>query len=169
MSGDPLFTIFTGGSLELAAEVLETSLGEIEPGDGGTVEVAGIGPLVGVVRLVSPTVDPTTRLGEVRITLENHQGLRSGLFASGVIETERRLGLTVPLSAILSDAEGDYVQVVEDGVVARRPVTPGLVWQGQREIVTGLAEGETVIARSGAFFRDGDRVRPIEPEPGERP
>jgi hypothetical protein len=77
--------------------------------------------------------------------------------------------LTVPLSAILSDAEGDYVQVVEDGIVARRPVTPGLVWQGQREIVTGLAEGETVIARSGAFFRDGDRVRPIEPEPGERP
>jgi RND family efflux transporter MFP subunit len=165
LSGEPLLTIFEGGALELAAEVIETSLGEIEAGDAGTIEVAGIGPLIGVVRRVSPIVDATTRLGEVRITLEGHGGLRSGLGGGGVIETEQRMALTVPLTAVLSDTDGDYVQVVRDGVVERRPVTPGLVWQGRREIVSGLDEGEAVIERSGAFFRDGDHVRPIEPEP----
>jgi RND family efflux transporter MFP subunit len=169
MSGEPLLTIFEGGALELAAEVIETSLGDIEPGDGGAVEVAGIGPLVGIVRLVSPTVDAMSRLGEVRITVEGHGGLRSGLFGSGVIETERRMALTVPLTAILSDTDGDYVQVVREGVVERRPVVPGLVWQGRREIVSGLEQGETVIERSGAFFRDGDNVRPVEPEPRAQP
>jgi HlyD family secretion protein len=168
-SGEPLLTIVEGGALELAAEVIETSLGSIEPGDGGEIEVAGVGPLIGIVRLVPPTVDPKTRLGEVRITLEGHGGLRSGLFGSGVIETERRMALTVPLTAILSDSEGDYVQIVDDGIVARRPVVAGLVWQGRREVVSGLKEGETVIERSGAFFRDGDRVRPVEPEPDAQP
>jgi multidrug efflux pump subunit AcrA (membrane-fusion protein) len=110
-------------------------------------------------------VDATTRLGEVRSTLEGPGGLRSGLFGGGVLETEQRMALTVPLTAVLSDTDGDYVQVVRDGVVERRPVTPGLVWQGRREIVSGLDEGEAVIERSGAFFRDGDHVRPIEPEP----
>lgn len=168
-SGEPLLTIHEGGALELVAEVIETSLGNIEPGDGGVIEVAGVGPLVGIVRLVSPTVDPTTRLGEVRITLEGHRGLRAGLFGSGLVETERRMAPTVPLTAILSDSEGDYVQVVTDGIVARRPVVPGLVWQGWREIVSGLEEGEVVIARSGAFFRDGDRVRTVEPDPEGEP
>lgn len=169
MSGEPLLTIFEGRSLELVAEVLETSLGEIQPGDGGSVDVAGIGPLVGLVRLVSPAVDPRTRLGEVRITLENKAGLRSGLFGSGQIETDRRMALCVPLTAVLSDDQGEYVQVVTDGRVARRAVTTGLVWNRQREIVSGLEEGETVIARSGAFFRNGDRVRMVEPAPGARP
>lgn len=168
-SGDPLLTIHEGGGLELVAEVIETSLGSIEPGDGGAIDVAGVGPLVGIVRLVSPTVNPTTRLGEVRITLEGDKNLRSGLFGSGVIETERRMALTVPLTAILSDSVGDYVQIVKDGIVERRSVIPGLVWQGRREIVSGLEEGDTVIARSGAFFRDGDRVRPVEPDPDAGP
>jgi HlyD family secretion protein len=58
------------------------------------------------------------------------------------------------------------VQVIDGNRVARRTVTPGLVWQGQREILSGLEAGETVIARAGAFFRDGDRVRPLA-EKGE--
>jgi HlyD family secretion protein len=161
LSGEPLLTIFEGGTLELSADVIESSLGDIKPGDGGTIAISGIGPMIGIVRLVSPTVDPRTRLGEVRISLESDVRLRSGLFGSGFIETERRLALTVPITAVLSDSDGPYVQVVEYGRISHRAVTPGLIWQGQREIVSGLEAGETVIARAGAFFRDGDRVRPV--------
>ena len=37
----------------------------------------------------------------------------------------------------------------------------GLIAQDQAEIREGLAEGETVVARAGAFLRDGDRVRAV--------
>jgi hypothetical protein len=37
----------------------------------------------------------------------------------------------------------------------------GLIAQGQAEIREGLAEGETVVARAGAFLPDGDRVRAV--------
>ena len=32
---------------------------------------------------------------------------------------------------------------------------------GEAEIRQGLAEGDLVVARAGAFFREGDRVRPF--------
>jgi hypothetical protein len=46
--------------------------------------------------------------------------------------------------------------------VQRQAVQPGLIWQGRQEIVEGLAEGQTVIARAGSFFRTGDRVQPVD-------
>jgi len=166
-SPEPLLTLIEGGTLELSAEVIETALSDLKPGQGGSVRVAGIDrPLIALVRHVAPTVDPLTRLGEVRITLEGHAGLRSGLFASGAIVTEERDAVTVPITAVLTDADGAYVQVVRDGVVERRAVQPDLIFQGQREIRQGLEPGEMVIARAGAFFRDGDVVRPIPVEAG---
>lgn len=158
----PLITIFEGGTLELSAEVIETALGSVEAGDGGSVEVAGLAPLVGLVRSVIPTVDATTRLGEIRISLQNDGDLRAGLFGRGEIETERRMALAVPITAVLSDRDGQYVQVIEGDEVRRRAVVTGLIWQGMEEIVDGLSAGEVVVARAGAFFRDGDQVRPVE-------
>jgi HlyD family secretion protein len=163
LGGDPLLKIIESGTLEIAAEAIETTLNDIEPGEEVRLEVAGIGDLLGVVRLVSPTVDPVTRLGEVMITPEGHPGLRAGLYASGQIVTTRRNAVAVPVTSVLTGADGPYVQTVTDGVVEARPVTPGLVWQSEREIISGLEDGEQVIARSGAFFRDGDRVRAVEP------
>jgi HlyD family secretion protein len=158
----PLLTIFQGGALELSAEVIETALGSLAPGDGSTIEVAGIGPLIATVRMVAPTVNDFTRLGDVRITLENDKNMRAGLFGRGVIEIDKRMALALPVTAFLSDEDGTYVQTVEDGVVVRRAVIAGLIWQNLREVNEGLAGGETVIARAGAFFRDGDRVRVLE-------
>ena len=53
------------------------------------------------------------------------------------------------------------VQVVRDDRVETRRVTVGLLAAGQAEIREGVAEGEMVISRSGAFVRDGDRVRAV--------
>jgi len=40
-------------------------------------------------------------------------------------------------------------------------VTLGLVGHGRAEIVSGITEGETVVARAGTFVRDGDTVTPV--------
>ncbi|UXU73906.1 MULTISPECIES: efflux RND transporter periplasmic adaptor subunit [unclassified Paracoccus (in: a-proteobacteria)] len=157
--GQPLFTLIAGGEIELEAEVIETALAGIAVGDPVEVEVAGLGSIDGKVRLVPAAVDPATRLGLARISLAPDPRLRSGVFASGWIVTDRRQALTVPASAVLADDAGERVQVVEQGRVRTRPVQAGLIWQDRREIVSGLAADDMVIARAGAFFRDGDPVR----------
>ena len=161
---DPLFTLIADGSIELAAEVIETALPSLKAGAPAEISVAGLGRIEGEVRLIPASVDPVTRLGLARIALSPQPGLRSGLFANGWVSTEQREAVAVPASAVLSDSDGERVQVVRDGVVETRQVRAGLLWQGQREILEGVAEGETVIARSGAFFRDGDRGRAAQPQ-----
>ncbi|WP_347265980.1 efflux RND transporter periplasmic adaptor subunit [Paracoccus sp. (in: a-proteobacteria)] len=157
--GPPLFTLVAGGEIELAAEVIETAVSQIRPGDTAELEVAGIGPLAGQLRLAPAEVDPATRLGLARIALQQDPRLRPGLFASGWIITDRREALTVPVAAVLADAQGARVQVVRDGRIETRPVRAGLIWRDRREILQGLEVGEQVVARAGAFFRSGDLVR----------
>ncbi len=158
-SADPLFTLIADGAIEMEAEVIETALLRLNADDPAEIAVAGLGTVAGRVRLVPASVDPVTRLGLMRITLDTRPGLRTGLFASGWVITDQREAVTVPATAILSDADGDRVQVVAGGRVETRPVRAGLLWQGRREIVEGVAEGEQVMARAGAFFRTGDQVQ----------
>ena len=161
--GEPLFRLIRRGELELAVEIVETDLGGIDRGDTARVNVAGVGAVDGEVRLIAPTVDRRSRLGTVRIALPAKEGLRAGLSASGWIITDRREAITVPASAVLTRELESSVQIVEDGVVARRDVVAGILSEdGRREILDGLEGGEQVIARAGAFFVDGDVVRPVE-------
>jgi len=167
----PLFTLVAGGRIELAGEIIETALGDLKMGDPATVRVAGVGEVEGTVRLVPAAVDPVTRLGVVRISLGDDPALRTGLFATGWIITERRQAVTVPASAVLTAAGHETVQVVRNGRIETREVEAGLLWEDLREIRAGLEAGETVVARAGAFFRDGDPIDAVEPaapagEPG---
>ena len=160
-SGDPMFTIVSDGSIEWQAEVVETALQQLKLDDPAIASVAGLGEVRGHVRRLPAAVDATTRLGDLRVTLTPAEGLRPGLFASGWVIVDRHDGLTVPLTAVLEDVGGTVVQVVADGTVETRAVQAGIIWQGRREILSGLTAGEQVITRAGAFFRDGDRVVPV--------
>lgn len=160
-AGDPLFRIIEGGAVELEADVPETSLARLRPGQPAGIEVVGM-PRTGRVRLVSPEVSRTTRLGRVRVSLEGEAGgLPVGGFARATVETARRDGVLAPLSAVLFQADGPVVQVVRGGMVETRRVEVGLRDSKQAEIVSGLAEGEDVVAVSGSFIRGGDRVTPV--------
>jgi HlyD family secretion protein len=160
-SVDPMFRIVAAGEIELDAEVIETRLARVKAGQPVQVEVAGAGVVSGKVRLVSPEVDRSTRLGRVRVFIGDNPALRVGAFARGLIETARGRGLSVPTSAILYDTDGASVQVVVDGKIATRRVKLGLASGGIAEVREGLADGDLVVAKSGTFLRDGDLVRPV--------
>lgn len=157
----PLFRIIRDGKVEVEVSIFETALASISIGDRAELTVAGSQKITGKVRKVAPVVDQVTRLGNVWIAIDGGPDLRPGLSASGTITTNRHSGLTVPASAVQTDENGDFVQAVVDGVVKRRDVVTGVQSGNNREIVSGLENGETVLARSGAFFREGDEVRAI--------
>ncbi len=160
-SAEPLFRMIQDGVIEVQADVIETELAQISVGDPAQLEIPGAGTVEGTVRLVAPTVDATNRLGDVRVSLEGSNMLRTGLFAGGWIITDRHEGLTVPTTAILTDAKGDYLLEVRDNTLIRRDVTAGFIWNDIREVISGLDDGAAVVARASAFFSDGDKVNPV--------
>lgn len=159
---DPLFRIIADGAIELQADVAEVELPGLRVGQGVAVLPAGATtPLEGTIRLIAPEVDKASRLGRLRVSLKGNPPIAIGSFARGVIETGRKTAVTLPLSAITYARTGATVQSVSEGKVTTKKVTLGLVGDGRAEIASGLAEGETVVARAGTFVRDGDVITPV--------
>jgi HlyD family secretion protein len=157
--GEPLFRIAGQGEMELLAETPVKTLANLEVDQSAKVEVVGVGELTGKVRLFSTAINPTTQLGQVRIFVGSDPRLRAGAFGRATIHIGRRCAPAISLSALLYGPSGAVVQVVRSGRIESRRVVVGLLAQGQAQIREGLAEGETVVVRAGAFLRDGDRVR----------
>jgi len=158
---EPLFRIAAKGEMELLAETTVKSLASIAPDQPAKIGIIGVGELSGKVRMASKAISPTTQLGQVRVVVGSDPRLRVGAFGRASIELGRRCGPAIPLSAVLYSQGGAVVQVVRDGSVETRRVTVGLLAKGQAEIREGLAEGDVVVVRAGAFVRDGDRIRSI--------
>lgn len=160
-AGEAMFRIIARSDIELEAEAPELRLAKMHPGQPATITIGDVARLTGKVRLVSPEVDKASRLGKVRIAVESSDALRIGAFARGDVELARRTAISLPLSAVLYDANGPYVQGVRDGMVYAVPVKTGLTADGRIEIVSGVFEDETIVARAGAFLHDGDKVRSV--------
>jgi HlyD family secretion protein len=158
--GEPLFRIIADGAIELEADVPEVLLTRLAPGEPAKVETAG-GTRDGVVRLVSPEVSRTTRLGRVRVAITGDGPLAIGSFGRASVEIARHEGVLVPLSAVLFQPDGTVVQVVNDSMVETRQVQVGLRANGLAEITEGVRAGEDVVEVSGTFVRAGDRVTAV--------
>jgi HlyD family secretion protein len=156
-----LFRIARDGQVELAADVSEEALDKIHPGGRARVTLADGTVVEGVVRLVSPAIDPSTKLGKVRIALPVRPDVRSGGFARASFLGFTRSAGAVPETAVRYDAEGASVMVVGgDNRVSRVPVTTGQRGGGFVELVTGPPVGSRVVEKAGAMIVPGDFVRP---------
>ena len=161
VSQEPMFRMIAAGEIELEAEIPQAHIARLAIGQKARIAIPGNGEVDGTVRLISPAVDRTTRLGLVRVLLGKDPNLRIGTFARGEIVIGRGTGLAVPRSAVLFGKSGPTVQVVENDTVVTRPVTLGLSEADHIEIKSGIAEDALVVAKSGTFLRNGDRVRPV--------
>nr|CAD6409401.1 efflux RND transporter periplasmic adaptor subunit [Rhizobium sp. Q54] len=162
-AGEPLFTVIRDGALELVADLSETDIRKIKPGQKAVVSIAGgAGTLEGEVRLVSPTVDPVSRLGFVRIDIDENSGARAGMYGSAEIIVSETTALALPLSAVTTAREGSFARKVEDGIVKQVEIEAGIQDGGFVEVASGLKAGDMVVEKAGAFVRDGDRINPVQ-------
>jgi HlyD family secretion protein len=157
-----LFRIAAGGQMELRAQLAESDLAGVRPGVSATVTPVGsTQSFSGEVWQVSPVIDPQSRQGTARIALAYNPALRPGGFAQTAIVTGSAEAPVLPESAVLSDANGNFVYVIgADNKVVRRPVRTGQVTDKGIAIVEGLAGNERVVLSAGAFLNPGERVIP---------
>lgn len=164
-SGQPLFTLIRDGEIELVADVSETEIMRVRVGQKAVLFVGGSNErLPGSVRLVAPTVDPVTRLGAVHIAIDEDDRVRAGMFARAEIIVQEATDVALPLTAVTTDRHGSSARRVENGVVKQVKIETGIEDSGFVQIKNGLADGDTVVAKAGAFVRNGDRIHPVPAE-----
>jgi HlyD family secretion protein len=158
----PWFRLARDGEIELAAQLSEEDLADIRIGQHAAVTLPSGATVQGAVRLMSPQIDPQTKLGLVRVRLPVRSDVRAGGFARAVFEATSGPVLAVPETAIRYDADGASVVTVG----ANNRVKRVLIQTGQRgggfvQLVKGPPAGAEIVQNAAAFLLDGDMVRPV--------
>lgn len=165
-AGTPLFTMIRDGAIELVADVAESDIRRIKEGQTALLTLAGMREAMpGKVRLVSPVVNATTRLGSVHIVTDEQSGAKSGMYASARIIIEETTAPSLPQSAVTTERSGSIARTVVDNVVKQVEIETGIQDGGYVQILSGLKAGDVVVSKAGAFVRDGDRISPIPEQP----
>ncbi|WHO38748.1 efflux RND transporter periplasmic adaptor subunit [Sphingobium sp. AP49] len=157
-----LFRMAKDGEMEMLAQVSEGDLTTLRAGNGATVTpVGGKDSFAGRVWQVSPVVDPQSRQGIARIALSYNPAIRPGGFATATITSGSGEAPLLPESAVQSDANGNYVYIVNaKNQVERREVKVGQVSDTGVAIATGLTGAERIVTSAGAFLTPGQKVKP---------
>ena len=165
-AGQPLFTLIEDGKLELIADVSESDILPLKVGQKADITLAGSATAVmGSVRLVAPTIDPATRLGTVRVALDDATLARAGMYASASIIISEANGVALPMTAVTTGDGSATVRKVEKDTVKIVTVKTGIQDGSYIQITEGLKAGDDVVAKAGAYVRDGDRIAPVREEP----
>jgi RND family efflux transporter MFP subunit len=159
--GEPLFRLASGSEIEMRGQIAEQDIAAVQVGQPANVYLTGIAePFKGKVRLLGAVIDPETRLGDIRITLEPHPSLRPGAFARAQVRVSEAERAVLPQTAVLADAQGNYVLIVNDkDETERRAVHVADTTAEGFVIDSGLKGDERVIGTAGGFLRAGEKVR----------
>ena len=157
-----LFRMAMGGQMELRTQLAETDLQRVSAGAQAQVTPTGTSQTFkGQVWQVSPVIDPQTRQGIARVALNYDPALRPGGFATARIVAGAQTAVTLPQSAVQSDADGNYVYTINNkNEAVRTPVTTGDVTEAGVTITSGLNGSERVVLTAGAFLNPGQKVIP---------
>lgn len=146
--GQVLFTIVRPGEVSVRTSVGEASVFSVAEGQSAKVRPgpAPKAPLAGKVARVARTTAGTDY--EVAITLDaTDPRLLPGQTCKITLTTaEKPSALTVPSAAVETDGDKRYVHVWADGKSSRREVDAGDAAGGRTEILSGVAEGDRVLA-----------------------
>lgn len=155
-----LFRMAMGGQMELRTQLSEVDLQKLHPGAVAEVTPTGTTQVFkGEVWQVSPVIDPQTRQGIARVSLNYDPALRPGGFASARIVSGGVTAVMLPQSAVQSDNDGNFVYIIDNkNQAVRRSVTTGDVTEAGVAITSGLNGTERVVLTAGAFLNPGQKV-----------
>lgn len=146
-------------SVWLRASVAEKDLGFISPKTPAVVTFPSLADRKVKARVdyIYPTVDTRTRTGQIRLVIENADGLiRPGSYADVDFEVDAREKVALPSEAILRSGEGSYVVLsLGQGRFEPRIIQTGLVSGRWTQVNEGVVVGENVVV-SGQFLIDSE-------------
>lgn len=153
--------------VEIAAQMPAADVIRMKVGQTARVSLEGFGDRVfsGKITRISPTTQPGSRSIPVYVEItDRHEALRGGLFGTGSVTVqEKGHALAVPASAMRKDDQGDYVLVVENGTLVRKPVGAVRTWsRGELVEVKGLESGMTVVSAPLPGLHAGQKVKIVE-------
>jgi RND family efflux transporter MFP subunit len=113
----------------------------------------------GTVAELEAGADPTSHTVQAKVDLPADPAVRSGLFGRAWFRRGDRRAIAVSANAIFARGQLSGVYIVDPGGIARlRLVTVGARFGERLEVLSGLGDGERIVADPAARELDGKRV-----------
>lgn len=146
--------------LRISAEVDEEDIAQVRPGQEVLIRSDAFPGRIfhGAVQAITPKGDPVARAYRVRVSLPPDTPLMIGMTAeTNIVLRQSDNALLLPAGAV----QQNMVWRVEDGRLSARQVTTGAKGATEVEILSGIAEGDVVVAAPVPGFKAGQWVRPV--------
>lgn len=162
--GMTLFTIALDGNTEIRVPLDERNLPRLALQQNASViaDAYPDRPFPAQINFIAPSIDPERGTVEVRLTVDPVPDfLRQDMTVSVNIETDQRAHARVISNDALGNVQGNkaIVLLLRDGKIHRQTVTLGLRGLAMSEVVSGLQDGEQVLADAVSPLKDGTRAR----------
>jgi RND family efflux transporter MFP subunit len=161
--GVPLLVVEDPSHFRLEVQVDESKMGAVKLGEAVPVVIDALGdqPITGKVTQIVPAADPASRTFTVKVELPALSGpsIRSGLFGRVYFPHGQRDAIEIPQTAVLNRGQLQAVYVVgADQLVSLRYITLGAVSGAQVEVLSGLQNGDHIVAQPGDRELSGKQV-----------
>jgi RND family efflux transporter MFP subunit len=155
-------------TLEVEADVSESNLQKVKPGQSCIIELDGVPDVrfEGTVSRLVPTVDRSKATVMTKITFNQpdprilpDMSARVAFLERPLSAGEREAHPAVRAAAVVKGEGGSFVYAVRNGSVARVPVQTGRTMNDLVELLQGPQPGERVVVNPPPKLRDGMAVR----------
>jgi RND family efflux transporter MFP subunit len=160
----PIAQIVDLSHMELEALVPVAEIPAVSVGQEIAFRVDGFGnrEFKGKVERINPSADAGSRAISVFVAIANGDGaLKGGMFANGLLAAASKGGVNaLPNIAVQEEGGQNFVFIVNQGKVDRRPITIGVrnIEQGMVEIRDGIDRNVEVVAVKADGIKTGSKV-----------
>ena len=159
-----MFTLMRSNVIRVQLFVPQDAAFGVAPGVTASIHVPEIPDRVfdGTVTRTASAEQPGSRTLLTEVDIANPDGaLSPGIYCTVDLHVPRRSpALTVPADAVIFNAGGTRVVVVENGVAHMRKVTIARDFGASVEVRNGIKAGDQVVLNPAVNLADGDQVKP---------
>ncbi|MBP3814524.1 MAG: efflux RND transporter periplasmic adaptor subunit, partial [Butyrivibrio sp.] len=161
-SGSQLFTIANLDDVQVSISVSKSDLPKVSVGEKVDITINGK-QYQGEVTKVSGTATKNANgVAVVATTIKvtnPDSDIILGVEANNKIHAQKADDtIVLPYELIQTDSTGDFVYVLENGVVTRKDVTIGISTSTDAQIIEGLSVGDQVISSDVSLLTEGMAV-----------
>jgi len=165
-NGTKMMTLANLDDVQVSVQVSKTDLPKISVGQQVDITINGK-DYKGEVMQISGSATKNANgvaVVDTKIKVTNpDKDIILGVEANNKIHAEKAENtIVLPYEYVLTDAEGDYVFVLENGTAVRKAVKIGISTSTEAQIIEGISENDKIITSNLDMITDGMAVATME-------
>ena len=117
----------------------------------------------GKIESIASRVDPQTRsiLARAKINNQNNEIIPGSLLEIEILYNEKD-ALSIPDTSIMYEGSKKFIyKIIENNIIKKTEIETGVRYQGNLEVLSGLNEGDKIVAEGLTKVRPRMKIKPI--------